>query len=516
MAYQLSKDSKHVLEQVYKITVANPFSHERVELENQLLEKTGTAEPYHFSNQYAKNQTEEINNLLHATLQEVEPHLFEHQDQVSLEEKELYRYAVWFWIYHKYIGEFEALREQCESQPDEAPRVHSEFYHGYIRDLQEFLNLRDPAKNQYDPLCMNHEDCEELFAFCFQLWRGFHEIITRIVGRSESAAALRCETWEAIFTRRLLWSFRYVKDRMANFSTLILGPSGAGKDGVAAAIGYSQFIPFDLETYCFAVNPYNAYLPVNLSALSPTLIESELFGHTKGAFTGATAARKGMLEECSAYGALFLDEVGELSPEIQVKLLRVLQHREFHALGGGKARHFQGRIVSATNKDLSELVEDNRLREDFLYRLGSVVIRVPPLAQRFHEDPGEADELRHFIVERVLGQVDPSVEEELGERIADLVRAGYQWPGNIREFEQCIRSLIVKSSYEPLVSPPPVEDELEALFESMKYGKATIDDVLAVYCSHVYKKEGSYQSAAKTVDADWRTVKKYAELKEKS
>jgi len=511
MANPISKEDMQILQLIYKITVSNPFSFERRELENQLLHKSKISEPYHYSNQDSKSHTQKINELLPTTLQNVQPQFFEQKEQIAFEDQELYRYAVWFWIYHKYLDEFENLRMQCETKPDETPVVQHEFYLAFIRDLQELLILHEPGKTEYDPLCMDQKECAELFAFCFQLWRGFYEIISSIIGRSESAVQLRCEIWEAIFTRRLLWSFRYVKDRMANFSTLILGPSGAGKDGVAAAIGHSQFIPFDIKTYQLMVNPYAAYLPVNLCALSPSLIESELFGHSKGAFTGAVAARKGLLEECSAYGVLFLDEVGELSPEIQVKLLRVLQSREFQPLGGGKSRRFQGRILSATNKDISELVAEGRLREDFLYRLGAVVIRVPSLSQRFAEDPTEANELRRFLLERILGQIDPHVDEDLSERIAELVQTGYLWPGNIREFEQCIRSLIVKSSYEPLVAPPPVEGELENLFEKMKYGRATIDDVLTVYCSHVYKKEGNYQSAAKSVEADWRTVKKYAE-----
>src|SRR5262249_38297977 len=162
---------------------------------------------------------------------------------------------------------------------------------------------------------------------------------------------------------------------------LIIGPSGTGKERVAEAIGRSQYIPFDERKKEFKIGFLNAkkkavkidfvkaFKPVNLSALSPSLIESELFGHVKGAFTGGLDDHDGRLEECPGHGALFLDEIGELTSEIQVKLLRVLQTRHFQRAGDNDDRRFRGKIIAATNRDLAAEMQARRFREDFYYRL---------------------------------------------------------------------------------------------------------------------------------------------------
>src|SRR5690606_29799135 len=122
---------------------------------------------------------------------------------------------------------------------------------------------------------------------------------------------------------------------------------------VARAIGLSRFIPFDPKTQRFAEDFAGSFFPLNLSALSATLVESELFGHCRGAFTGALQDRAGWLEVCPHYGTVFLDEIGEVDPQVQVKLLRVLQERTFNRIGETDARRFSGKIIAATNRDLA-------------------------------------------------------------------------------------------------------------------------------------------------------------------
>jgi transcriptional regulator of acetoin/glycerol metabolism len=434
-----------------------------------------------------------------------------HGAGLPAEEKEAYRNGVWFWIYHRHLDDFDTYLSACHSDPNKNPAPPKDLFPSFREGVAQFLSIVEGPGNKQDRLAMNETDVAELFAFQFQLRRGLAGIVDRIVGVSQAAVDLRIAVWEAIFTRRLLWSFQYLKDRMANFSTLILGPSGSGKDLVAEAIGTSQYIPYDPKTNRFAVNYVAAYHPVNLSALTPTLIESELFGHEKGAFTGAVSARKGHLEECSPYGVLFLDEIGDLSGEIQVKLLRVLQSREFYPLGGGKARRFHGRIVSATNRDIPESVAAGRMREDFLYRIGSTVVRVPSLSLRFSQRPEEVPELLRDVLARVLGHVEDALFGEMETKIRQLLSEGYDWPGNVREFEQCVRTLLIASDYQPLVGAKGKRGELESLFDRMEEHRATIQEVLGEYCRNVHKTHGTYQEAAKRLDVDWRTVKKYAE-----
>src|SRR5205807_3458271 len=132
----------------------------------------------------------------------------------------------------------------------------------------------------------------------------------------------------------------------------------------------------------FEADGEQAFFPINISALSPTLVESELFGHRRGAFTGAIADRKGWLETCPASGSVFLDELGDLDPEIQVKLLRVIETRTFHPVGDTASRQFQGKLIAATNRNLAADIPKGRFREDLYYRLCSDQIATPSLAEQ--------------------------------------------------------------------------------------------------------------------------------------
>src|SRR5262249_54292501 len=154
-----------------------------------------------------------------------------------------------------------------------------------------------------------------------------------------------------------------------DITTLITGPSGTGKDLVAEAIGLSRYIPFDPKRQCFEEDFGGAFHPVNLAALPSELIESELFGHCKGSFTGAVQDRAGWLEICKGTHSVFLDEIGDLAPALQVKLLRVLQNRTFQRVGETTIRRFEGKVIAATNRDLGLEVQAGRFRRDLYYRL---------------------------------------------------------------------------------------------------------------------------------------------------
>jgi transcriptional regulator with GAF, ATPase, and Fis domain len=244
---------------------------------------------------------------------------------------------------------------------------------------------------------------------------------------------------------------------------------------------------------------------VNLSALSPTLIESELFGHRRGAFTGAVGDRIGWLESCPRLGTVFLDEVGDVEPAIQLKVLRVLESRTFQRIGDTKDRLFHGKIIAATNRDLAEDRRAGRFREDLYYRICSDVIRTPSLHERVAACPAELRHMVLFLARRLVG--------DEGERLADDVLAlidshighAYTWPGNVRELEQCVRNVLVRREYCP-VSPPAADGGAELATELMS-GTLTADEVLTRYCRIVYDQCGSYQEAARRLGLDRRTVK---------
>lgn len=203
----------------------------------------------------------------------------------------------------------------------------------------------------------------------------------------------------------------------SDLSVLVLGESGTGKELVAAAIHYAS------------PRKENRFLAINCAALSETLLESQLFGHIKGAFTGAVQAQKGLLEETDR-GTMFLDEVGDLSQPLQAKLLRVLQEGEFIPVGSTKTRKVDVRFVAATNKDLQREVSEGRFREDLFYRLTVISIDLPPLRERTEDIEPLVE---HFLQKIAAKSRRHQVKGIEPDALAAL--QSYHWPGNVRELE---------------------------------------------------------------------------------
>lgn len=187
---------------------------------------------------------------------------------------------------------------------------------------------------------------------------------------------------------------------------------------MARAIGMSRYVPFDPRQGKFLADPFANYFAINISAFSKNLVESELFGHAKGAFTGAAGARAGWLEACGTHGAVLLDEIGELDPATQVKLLRVLQNRQYQRLGETKMRTFQGKIIAATNRDLRHEIEAGSFREDLYYRLCSDVIETPSLASQVQNNP---DVLTNLVA-HISGWIAPEEDEALTVEVVEWLR----------------------------------------------------------------------------------------------
>lgn len=207
-------------------------------------------------------------------------------------------------------------------------------------------------------------------------------------------------------------------------TVLVTGESGTGKELIARAI------------HAASRRPQGPFVPVSCAALPENLLESELFGHIKGAFTGALAARRGLFEEANR-GSLFLDEIGEAPLSIQVKLLRVLEERNIRRLGDNRSIPVDVRIVAATNRDLQAAVREKLFREDLFYRLNVVPIAVPPLRERRDDIPLL---VTHFI-EKSARKVNKPVSR-LSPQAMSLLMA-YRWPGNVRELENVIQRIIV-------------------------------------------------------------------------
>ncbi|QXE91905.1 sigma-54-dependent transcriptional regulator [Geomonas subterranea] len=328
-------------------------------------------------------------------------------------------------------------------------------------------------------------------------------ILEKVLERKEllkENIALKDELGIPSATTPLIFSsetFRRVHDMamlvaQSESNVVILGESGTGKELVASLIHNNS--PRAKERF----------LTINCAALSDTLLESQLFGHVKGAFTGAITAQKGLLEAAN-HGTLFLDEVGDMSPAIQAKLLRVLQEGDFIPVGDTKAKSVDIRFLAATNKDLEEEVRQKRFREDLFFRLNVISLHLPPLRDR-----GDDIELlaRHFLA-KYASRMKRDISDFTREAMQLL--KSYNWPGNIRELENAIeRAAILTRGSTITAETLPVWRTPPQLPEAKQDGGkrlVSLETVEREHILHVLKASGNNKSrAAKILEIARRTL----------
>ncbi|HSH68996.1 MAG TPA: sigma 54-interacting transcriptional regulator [Deferrisomatales bacterium] len=351
-------------------------------------------------------------------------------------------------------------------------------------------------------------DSVRAFGLFYQLRRAFYFIDRALIGTCPAMKTLRRRLWNNVFTRNIEWYGLYLWDRMEDFSTFLLGETGTGKGQAAAAIGRSGFIPFDEHKRCFVESFTRNFISINLSQYPENLIESELFGYKKGAFTGAIQDHKGVFSLCTSHGSIFLDEVGEVAEPIQIKLLQVLQERTFSEVGSHEKLPFRGRVIAATNQNLKHLRRHGHLRGDFFYRLCSDIIKMPTLRERLSEHPGELDVLIHHLVTRMAGRDLPEVVREVRDTLRRDLPRDYPWPGNVREMEQAVRQVLLAEHYwgDPWAPGMPAERDL---LGELDEGKLDAQGLMSIYCHKLYARHGSYEEVARRLKLDWRTVKKH-------
>lgn len=351
---------------------------------------------------------------------------------------------------------------------------------------------------------------ERFVAVFFQLRRAFYFIAKGLVGDCASMRALRVQLWNAVFTSDSRLYLETLWNRMEDFSTLLLGETGTGKGAAAMALGRSNYIPYVSSRRAFAENFDNAFLSINLSEFSEGLIESELFGHKKGAFTGAVGDHAGIFSRCSRHGAIFLDEIGDVSERVQIKLLQVLQQRVFSPVGGHEKLRFSGRIIAATNQDLSRRRAGGGFRNDFYYRLSSSHIELPTLRQRLAENEGELNLLLAEVVRRLLGEDNAELAGRIEEALRRDLPPDYAWPGNVRELEQAARSVILTGGYAAEAAAPTGAAKDPQLARCLA-GEMRLGELEAWYCGRLYDRLGSYGAVAARLGVDWRTVRQKIE-----
>jgi two-component system, NtrC family, response regulator PilR len=308
-----------------------------------------------------------------------------------------------------------------------------------------------------------------------------------IVGRSE----------------KMLTVFKLIEQIARTDSTvLVTGESGTGKEWVARAIHF------------YSLRRERPFVALNCGALPETLLESELFGYMKGAFTGASVNKKGLIE-AAEHGTLFLDEIGEMNPSMQVKLLRVVQEKKFRRLGGVEELEAAIRVIAATNQDLPKMVAEGKFREDLFYRINVIPIPLPPLRERGEDIPLLAE---YFLTK---------YREEMGKSISGLSQESmelleaYEWPGNIRELENVIeravalektQAILPESLPEHIVKRVPRGPAAAGMLPESGFNlEEHVEDLEREYIAQALRRAGGVQvKAAELLGMSFRSFRYYA------
>src|SRR5687767_2521566 len=463
------------------VVFGNPFSRKRAELVAALAPGTPFGDLTANREALARVVSARLGPLIQAGA------------KVSAEDRRLLEPAMLYVCYHRYVPQLDALIERQAKGGAPQP-----------------VAFADEAIGTLVQSGFAEERAARLFAFFFQLRRAFYFIIGSLAGECASMQRLREALWNNVFTHDMRGYEAALWNRMEDFSTLLLGETGNGKGQAAAAIGRSEYIPYLPGERRFAANFAETFIAINLSQYPETLIESELFGHRKGSFTGAIDHHQGVFERCSAHGALFLDEIGEVSIPVQIKLLQVLQERTYSPVGGHDKKRFSGRVIAATNQPLDRLRAEKRFRADFFYRLCSDVIEMPTLRQRLAESSAEIVQLVRLLVARITGLEGSDLADRVLQQLEECVPRGYLWPGNVRELEQAVRRILLTGRYVPDAAPAS-ENEDDQLVEKVRAGELTAAELLARYSAMLHRRLGTYAEVAKRTGLDPRTTRKHIE-----
>ncbi len=474
---------KNIFRMVSQAAFSNPFSEKRVDIDRQIVGADEAADWHSMLRPLLTRLEEEIGQLRKSGDIVI--------DRDGGEDVRAVGVSVLFHIFHRYMDQFDRLIEEQIRAGDESLRAPFAFQ--CLEDLTGFG--------------FGREDARRYVAMFYQIRRAYYFISTGLVGESPAMKKLRAQLWDNIFTHEIAWYESCLWHRMEDFSTLLLGETGSGKGAAAAAIGRSGYIPFNPNAQKFEESFTRAFVSINLSQYPASLIESELFGHRKGAFTGAIEKHEGIFSRCSAYGAIFLDEIGDVGIPIQIKLLQVLQERTFSPVGSHEKLRFNGRVIAATNKSIDELRRAGEFRDDFYYRLCSDIITVPPLRERIRQTPKELELLAGHLMERICGA---ELKLPIIGKLKEDVGRNYAWPGNVRELEQAIRRIMITGSYSGDSSAGSQADT--TLEQAMASGSLTARELVENYCRDLYAVYGNYGEVARRTGLDWRTVKKNVQM----
>ena len=397
-------------------------------------------------------------------------------------------FAVLFEAFHLFLAAIDDLIVR-DLQDGEPPQI------AFMKDLFQHLQKRGLKTPQ-------HGRAFELF---YQMRRA-HRFISSAL-RGSGLRPVRERAWNSVFSHDIEQYEAFLWQAIESFSTLIVGQTGTGKSRIAKAIGRSGFIALDAKASRFERAIDETFVGVNLSEFVETLLESELFGHEKGAFTGAISNYDGWLARCPKHGALFLDEIGEISQAVQIKLLRVLQDRRYTPVGGHKEKRFSGRVIAATHQPVEKLRVEGKFRDDFFFRVRSNVIEIPSLSDQLSAGLKLSEP-----VASILSELQSAAAVARAEEIANVLEKdypkNYTWPGNFRELEQSIRHILLHGD------PPDIVTTAERGSWPQQAAKKALplEEVSAQYLTALRQRTDSIARVADIARVDRRTAKRYLDL----
>ena len=483
----LSNKDRDFFKLVSRAALSNPFSDERTELDIRIAECSPDISINDRLDCVLEKVKERVNSLEREGKADV--NLYRDEDKIMMQSAFLFEI---FFLFTKKFDELIANQIKNGETTCHVP---------FGRDAISMFLKRG----------FNIKEACRYFAIIYQLKRAYYFIDKALIGQSPCMKDLRRHLWNNVFTYDIQLYERYLITRMEDFSTLILGDTGTGKGTAAAAIGRSGFIPYNPDKIIFQESFMRSFISINLSLYSESLIESELFGHKKGAFTGAIKEHMGIFSRCSSYGSILLDEIGDVSLPIQLKLLQLLQERTFSPVGSHEVLRFNGRVIASTNKSLEELRGDGLFRNDFYYRLCSDCIVVPSLYERIQQNHNELQLILSNIIERLTGEESNELVSLVAESIQKNLGNQYPWPGNVRELEQATRRILLTREYRG-DKVFPDKGIREELISGINSGSLDSQELISRYCSLLYKRFGTYEEVSRRMKLDRRTVKRYIDM----
>ncbi len=482
MAIKLSVREKAFLKLVKKASLTNPFTDELVETECQISKLSKNAKRV----ERIETARYEIEKIVVKLEQEKRSNFTLYEDE---EDQVLVKYALLFQAFTLFRKKFDAL-----------------IYKQFRDNTNLTVDFADEAIGLLEKQGFIKIDAVKYFALFFQMRRAFFFIYKELIGSSNVMKKLRRNLWDSVFTYDIELYEKYLLNKMQDFSTLMLGERGTGKSLAARIVGSSSFIPFDIKTKKFQANFNELFIALSLSEFSTQDIEKEIFG-----YENKKEKYEGVLQKCSQYGAIFLDEIERLPFSVQMKIVSLLQDRLFLPVGSRKKEHFKGRIIASTENSLFTDKKNTIFRDEFLSRLSSDIITIPPLRERIKEEPKELDELLISILSKLGVEYNKELTKSLKKKIKEQLGQFYLWNGNVKELEQCVHRILLKGEYKG-DNFENSYGEMEKFCSAIKKENLTAKELLSRYCKILYQSHKTIEEVSKITQLDRRTVKKNLSL----